>query len=147
METPGRTITTGSPAQPARGVSFSPIPSQRRQPPATQKGTSAPSFAPISANAIRESCCPVILFNPRRTAAASEEPPPIPASDGICFTSSMWTPPENPVSLKNNSAASHIRFAFPPGASPSLMEREIPPASVSVTSSQRDILCITLSIS
>lgn len=79
---------------------FSPIPSQRRHPPATQKGTSAPSLAPISANAARESRCPVILFNPRRTAAASEEPPPMPASDGICFTSSMWTPPENPVSLK-----------------------------------------------
>ena len=113
----------------------------------TREDADAASFAPISANAIRESCCPVILFNPRRTAAASEEPPPMPASDGICFTSSMWTPPENPVSLKNNSAASHMRFAFPPGASPSLMEREIPPASVSVTSSQRDILCITLSIS
>lgn len=90
----------GQPRPTGKRSKFSPIPSQRRQPPATQKGTSAPSFAPISANAIRESCCPVILFNPRRTAAASEEPPPMPASDGICFTSSIWTPPENPVSLK-----------------------------------------------
>lgn len=64
------------------------------------EGNISPQLCPISANAIRESCCPVILFNPRRTAAASEEPPPMPASDGICFTSSMWTPPENPVSLK-----------------------------------------------
>ena len=68
-----------------RGVRRSPRPSARAAPPSTQKGTSEPTRAPISASRARDSPAPVSAFMARRTAAASALPPASPAHTGMCF--------------------------------------------------------------
>ena len=140
-------MTRGNPFHPGTFVSFSPIPRQRQQPPVIQKGTSAPIRFPISESSSAESPVFIRRFSPRSTAAASEDPPPRPACAGICFSSSMRTPPEIPVSAKNSSAAFHMRFSCPDGALPFVTEREISPLFSNVILSCREILCMTLSIS
>lgn len=57
-------------------------------PPATQKGMSAPREAPMAARSEGESPVLYRAARPRSTAAASEEPPPIPAWEGISLARS-----------------------------------------------------------
>ena len=54
-----------------RGVRISPIPSASAVPPSTQKGTSAPTFAPILQSSSVEKSVSKSMFKARSAAAAS----------------------------------------------------------------------------
>ena len=66
-----------------------PIPVQSFVPPSRQKGTSAPTFSPISLISAGLSIVPNILFKPKITAAPSLLPPARPACVGIFLSMSI----------------------------------------------------------
>ena len=74
------------------GVIFSPRPVTKAGSLYTQNGTSESIVRANFANSSRDIFKFQILFKPLKTAAASADPPPIPAETGICLSISISTP-------------------------------------------------------
>jgi hypothetical protein len=100
---PGLTSTASSAGNSAIGVTSSPIPRIRAARAIRQAGTSAPSASACGIG------LPASRASARKTAAASLDPPPIPAAAGRCFSS--VTAAVTPIS----AAARSTRFSGPPG--------------------------------
>lgn len=84
--TPGLINKTGQRTPFAKGAISSPMPDMRCQPCPTQTGTSAPSER---RSATGGTGLPVRSASARKVAAASDDPPPIPAAAGRCFSKAI----------------------------------------------------------
>ena len=85
MENSGLHTTKAQSGRAGRASSFSPRPVARAVPPATQKATSEPTAQESRSSSGVLRAWPNKAFMARSTAAASEEPPPIPAPTGTAF--------------------------------------------------------------
>ena len=92
MEKPGLHTTIQHGGSGGRSSNCSPRPLASWVPPAMQKATSEPTCPARASSSFRLSGEPNSRFMPRRTAAASAEPPAIPAPTGMCFSRWMETP-------------------------------------------------------
>ena len=91
-----------------KGEIRSPMPSTQALRPCTKNGTSAPKDKPISAKVVRDKCRPHRWLSASKQVAASDEPPPKPASAGRCLCSTMLAPRRQPVACcKARAACTH----------------------------------------
>lgn len=91
------------------GVIVSPIPSTHALCPRKKNGTSAPKDRPILSSAARGRFSPQSRLSARRVVAASDEPPPIPACDGMLLRTPMRAPWLQPVACWRARAARKVR--------------------------------------
>jgi hypothetical protein len=77
-------------------------------------------------------------------AAASDEPPPSPAPEGISFMSAIDAPPERPAAATSARTARTTKFDSSSGAAPGgVTSSETISAGWSEISSSKDTDCIT----
>jgi len=105
LATPGQIRTPKRSSRAGIGLTISPLPFTSAAGPERKKGTSLPMRAAMQASAAWDSPASKRLSNPRRTAAASEEPPPSPAPAGTRFVRVTRRPEGTPVSRRNSSIA------------------------------------------
>ena len=74
------------------GVIFSPMPSTNALRPWRKKGTSAPSSRPRGRSLESGQCSPHRRLRASKVLAASEDPPPMPACEGMRFSTLMVAP-------------------------------------------------------
>ena len=86
-------------------------------PPAKNQGTSLPIWAPSAASRSVDQSIPHTSAAALMTAAASLDPPPSPAPEGICLTRTMSRPRSTPASAARSRAARTTRFVSSAGTS------------------------------
>ena len=92
------------------------MPSHNLVPPTMQKGTSEPTFSPISQSFSSDKSALYNLLRAKIVPEASALPPPSPDCEGMFFSMLILTPPTIFVSSKNNFAALKARFCSPQGS-------------------------------